>query len=73
MIGVKTSHCAPFLQRLLTGEGLKSDVTDNMQSHLSSAMLDLIDKEQKKFDSITTRTDDQGRGFTTVGPGTVIH
>ena len=76
-IGKNTTHCAPFLQKLLTGEGQKNDTSynpmENMLSHLSSVMIDLIEKEHKYFDSITTHTDDYCRGYTDVGPGTVIH
>lgn len=46
---------------------------ENMISHVSSVMLDLIDKEHKYFESIVTRTDQDGRGVVNIGPGTAIH
>ena len=74
MIAEKTTHCAPFLQKLLTGEGQdKLGEHEHMLSHITSVMLELIDKEHKYFDSITRNIDEFGRGFVNVEPGTVIH
>ena len=61
------------MQKLLTGEGQKDSEPEHMLSHITSVMLDIIDKEHKYFDSITTRTDEFGRGYANVSPGTVIH
>ena len=34
-----TSHCAPFLQKLLTGEGLDVSQMGGMQSHITELIL----------------------------------
>ena len=72
-IDVKASHCAPVLQKLLTGEGLDVSELGVMQSHITQLIVEQIEKEHKYFEQLTHRIDKSGKGYATVAPGTVIH